>query len=82
MHIEIEGKPIYPTEEIRIEFVEVDGKKRKKKRSMHQYSPLIFEECYAKHKGLNKILKSFENEQDKELTAKIDPTGGLKPGIF
>ena len=33
MHIEIEGKPVYPTEEIKIE-IEADGKKRKKKRNM------------------------------------------------
>lgn len=82
MHIEIEGRPIYPTEELKIEVIEVDGKKKKKKRTMHQYAPLIFEECYAKHKGLNKVLKAFENEQDKELTVKIDPSGGVKSGIF
>ena len=64
MHLEIEGKPIYPTEELRIEVVEENGKKRKKKRSMQQYAPLIFEECYAKHKGIQKILRAFENEQD------------------
>lgn len=49
---------------------------------MEQYAPLIFEECYVKHKGLNKVMKSFENEQDVELTAKIDPSGGMHPGIF
>jgi hypothetical protein len=35
MHIEIEGRPIYPTEELKIEVIEVDGKKKKKKRTMH-----------------------------------------------
>lgn len=63
MHIEIEGKPIYPIEEIKIE-LEADGKKKKKKRNMEQYAPLIFEECYVKHKGLNKIANAFEIEQD------------------
>lgn len=82
MHIEIEGKVIYPTEEIKIEVEQIDGKKKKKKRSMEQYAPLIFEECYVKHKGMNKVANAFEIEQDTELAKKIDPTGGLIPGIF
>ena len=49
---------------------------------MHVYAPLIFEECYVKHKGMSKVLKSWENEQDPELTFKIDPTAGMHPGIF
>lgn len=49
---------------------------------MQAYAPLIFEECYVKHKGLNKILRSFENEADPELSKLIDPTGGMHPGIF
>lgn len=61
---------------------EVEGKKKRKKRSMQAYAPLIFEECYVKHKGLNKILRSFENEADPELSKLIDPTGGMHPGIF
>jgi hypothetical protein len=81
MHHEMEGKPVYPTEEVRIEY-EGEGKKKRKKRAMHVYSPLIFEECYVKHKGMNKVLKSWENEQDPELSFKIDPTGGMHPGIF
>ena len=44
---------------------------------MEQYAPLIFEECYVKHKGLTKIANGFELEQDKELASKIDPTGGI-----
>jgi hypothetical protein len=80
MHIEIEGKPIYPTEELKIEIEAVS--KKKKKRSMEQYAPLIFEECYVKHKGINKVANAFEIEQDLELAKKIDPTGGINPGIF
>ena len=44
---------------------------------MEQYAPLIFEECYVKHKGLTKVANGFELEQDAELAAKIDPTGGI-----
>ena len=44
---------------------------------MESYAPLIFEECYVKHKGLSRVANGFELEQDKELAAKIDPTGGL-----
>jgi len=46
---------------------------------MQVYAPLIFEECYVKHKGMNKKLRSFENENDPELSRKIDPCGGLHP---
>ena len=42
---------------------------------MEQYAPLIFEECYVKHKGLTKIANGFELEQDRELASKIDPMG-------
>jgi len=49
---------------------------------MEKYAPLIFEECYVKHRGLNKIANAFEIEQDAELARKIDPHGGIKPGIF
>jgi hypothetical protein len=43
---------------------------------------LIFEECYVKHRGINKVANAFEIEQDLELAKKIDPTGGINPGIF
>lgn len=44
---------------------------------MEEYAPLIFEECYVKHKGLSKVANGFELEQDLELAGKIDPTGGV-----
>jgi len=31
---------------------------------MESYAPLIFEECYVKHKGLSKIANGFELEAD------------------
>jgi len=35
---------------------------------MEKYAPLIFEECYIKHKGLSKVANSFEIDN-----AKINP---------
>jgi hypothetical protein len=31
---------------------------------MEKYAPLIFEECYMKHKGLSKVANSFELHHD------------------
>ena len=41
---------------------------------MARYAPLIFEECYVKHNGLNRTANTFELDQDPDLSAKIDPT--------
>ena len=60
MHAEIEGKEVMPTEEILIEADASTGRKIKQKRRMEQYAPLIFEECYVKHKGMNKVANGFE----------------------
>lgn len=51
------GSDLLPIEEVKIEEEPIAGKKSKKrkKRNMEKYAPLIFEECYIKHKGLNKI---------------------------
>ena len=48
---------------------------------MDSYAPLIFEECYVKHKGLNKVANGFEIEQDAELSTKIDPSGGIRSDV-
>lgn len=40
-----------PVEEVKIlEEQQANGKKKRKKRNMEKYAPLIFEECYIKHK--------------------------------
>ena len=65
-----------PTEEIKID-PETDSKRQQRRKKMEEYAPLIFEECYVKHKGLSKVANGFELEQDRELAAKIDPTGGI-----
>jgi hypothetical protein len=61
LHIEIEGKEVLPTEEIRID-TDTDGRRTKHKRRMENYAPLIFEECYVKHRGLSKVANGFELE--------------------
>ena len=48
---------------------------------MEQYAPLIFEECYVKHKGLTKIANGFELEQDRELASKIDPMAAAEDRV-
>jgi len=67
-----------PVEEIKIDPDDTHGKRHQRRKRMEQYAPLIFEECYVKHKGLSKVANGFELEQDKELASKIDPTGGMQ----
>ena len=76
MHQEMEGKDSFPIEEIKVLENEEEGVEHKKgkKRDMARYFPLIFEECYVKHKGLNRVANTFELESDPDLVAKIDPT--------
>lgn len=40
---------------------------------MEKYAPLIFEECYIKHKKLNKVANTFELHNDERLKEKIHP---------
>ena len=64
-----------PVEEIKIIEEPVDGKKkRRKKRNMEKYAPLIFEECYIKHKGLSKVANRFELSHDVATEKKINPS--------
>ena len=50
-----------PIEEVKIEEEVANGKKKnRKKRNMEKYAPLIFEECYIKHKGMIKVSNTFE----------------------
>ena len=49
LHAEMMGREPMPAEEIKIEeAVGQNGKKKRKKRNMEKYAPLIFEECYVK----------------------------------
>ena len=54
-----------PVEEVKIDEIAADGKRKKrKKRNMEKYAPLIFEECYIKNKNLNKVANSFELSEE------------------
>jgi hypothetical protein len=57
VHQELEGREPLDVEEVKItEDLQANGKKKRKKRNMEKYAPLIFEECYVRQKsGLNKI---------------------------
>ena len=60
-----------PVEEVKIDEVVQEGKKKKrKKRNMEKYAPLIFEECYIKDKGMARVQNSFELKEE----AKANPT--------
>ena len=75
MMLELQGKEVLPTEEIQIDLDE-EGKSVRRKKKMENYDPIVFEECYVKHRGLERIANSFELDSDKELAKKIDSTAG------
>jgi hypothetical protein len=56
-----------PVEEVKIEEEVMEGKKKRKKRNMEKYAPLIFEECYIKHKGMVKVANTFELSGDSKV---------------
>ena len=69
LHQEMEGREPMDIEEVKItEDLLSNGKKKRKKRNMEKYAPLIFEECYVKNqiipgKGvvdMTKVANSFE----------------------
>jgi len=64
LHSELAGPIKLPVEEVKITEEQHNGRKRRKKRNMEKYAPLIFEECYVKHKNLNKVANSFELSLD------------------
>lgn len=45
---------------------------------MGKYAPLIFEECFIKNKGLNRIANTFEIDQHPGLKKKVDPSNCIK----
>jgi hypothetical protein len=58
-----------PIEEVKLMDEPVEGKKKQyKKRNMEKYAPLIFEECYVKHKGLTQVANTFELSQDEKFS--------------
>ena len=73
LHQELAGIETLPVEEVKIIEEPAEGKKkRRKKRNMEKYAPLIFEECYVKHKGLSKVANTFELT-DTHIEQKVNP---------
>lgn len=63
LHADMLGKEPMDIEEVKIEVdVGQNGKKKRKKRNLEKYAPLIFEECYMKQKttGHVQIANTFE----------------------
>jgi hypothetical protein len=73
MHMELDGPEFQPVEELNI-VVDEEGKKNRRPKNMERYAPLIFEECFVKKKGANRIANTFEIDQDEELKRKVDPS--------
>ena len=46
---------------------------------MEKYAPLIFEECYVKHKTFDRIQNTFELHNDEAIKAKIHPNNIKAP---
>ena len=61
MHTEMEGHEQPAVEELNI-IVDEDGKKNRRAKNMERYAPLIFEECFIRNKGNNRIANTFEIE--------------------
>ena len=75
VHAEMLGKEEMECEEVKIiEDIGENGKKRRKKKNMEKYAPLIFEECYVRQKaGMTKVQNSFEL-----MSEKADPARSLR----
>lgn len=73
MHIELDGHDQQPVEELNI-VVDEQGKKNRRIKNMEKYAPLIFEECFIRNKGTNRIANTFEIDQHPGLKKKIDPS--------
>lgn len=41
---------------------------------MEKYAPLIFEECFVKHKATNKVANAFELNIDSVINEKVNPS--------
>jgi hypothetical protein len=59
MHLELDGPEFQPVEELNIVIDEL-GKKKRRSKNMERYAPLIFEECFVKNRGENRIANTFE----------------------
>ncbi len=80
LHAEMVGRDPMDIEEVKItEDLLQNGKKKRKKRNLEKYAPLIFEECYMKQKstGHQQVANTFEIAEDEKLAEKVDPTKAI-----
>ena len=80
LHAEMVGREPMDIEEVKItEDLLQNGKKKRKKRNLEKYAPLIFEECYMKQKstGHIQIANTFEISEDTKVAEKVDPTKAI-----
>jgi hypothetical protein len=76
LHQELAGVERLPVEEVKLVDEPVEGSKKRpsyKKRNMEKYAPLIFEECYVKHKGMTQVANTFELEGNAQFNQKVIP---------
>lgn len=73
MHQELDGQEFKAVEELNV-VADEEGKKKRRERNMAKYAPLIFEECFIRNKGTNRIANTFEIDQHPGLKKKCDPS--------
>jgi len=69
---------VEPFEDIKIEAKENGKISVRHKRMEDHETPFLFEECFVKHTGTDKILSAAELRESPELEARIDPTIGAR----
>lgn len=75
LHQELAEPNYMAIEEVKItEEQQQNGRKKRRKRNMEKYAPLIFEECYVKHKTLNKVANTFELASDSRIEQRVNPS--------
>ena len=60
-------------EELNI-IVDEYGKKNRRVKNMERYAPLIFEECFIRNQGMNRVANTFEIDANPGLKKKTDPS--------
>jgi len=69
----MDGKDQPPVEELNV-IADEKGKKNRRVKNMERYAPLIFEECFVKSEGDNRIANTFEIDSNPELKKLSDPS--------
>jgi hypothetical protein len=73
MDLEMSEPEFQPIEDLNCVLDEI-GKKNRRTRNMEKYAPLIFEECYVKTRGENRMASAFEIAENPDLKNLADPS--------